>query len=133
MTSFMAPDVTRNKNSGHTFYRKFTKSSNQQVEYNHEQNKTTAMGAHEQIFKHHPENDRMQYFRIEQTVSVIIPANNQMTARITSVVGMFIWKGHPLRAGFQGWQEPSITRHQIKCFVYCQSFETQQQYNPSIP
>jgi hypothetical protein len=55
----MAPDGTKNKNSGHTFYRKLTKSSNQQVKYNHQQNKITAMGADEQIFKHHPENDRV--------------------------------------------------------------------------
>jgi hypothetical protein len=34
-------------------------------------------------------------------MSAIFPANNQMTARITSVVGMFIWRGDPLRVGFQ--------------------------------
>jgi hypothetical protein len=55
-------------NSGYTFHRKPTKSSNQQLEYNHQQNQTTAMDAHEQIVKHHPENDFVQHFRIEQAV-----------------------------------------------------------------
>jgi hypothetical protein len=34
-------------------------------------------------------------------MSAIFTANNQMTARITSVVGMYIWRGHPLRVRFQ--------------------------------
>jgi hypothetical protein len=29
-------------------------------------------------------------------MSAIFPTNNQMTTRITNVVGMFIWNGHPL-------------------------------------
>jgi hypothetical protein len=63
----MAPDKTRNKTSGQTFYRKLTKSSNRQLDYNYQQNKTT-IDVHEQIFEHHPKNDFVQHFRIEQTV-----------------------------------------------------------------
>jgi hypothetical protein len=34
-------------------------------------------------------------------MAAIFPTNNQMTAKMTSLVGMFIWKGHPLRVAFQ--------------------------------
>jgi hypothetical protein len=34
-------------------------------------------------------------------MAAIFPTNNQMTAKMTSLVGMFIWKEHPLRVAFQ--------------------------------
>jgi hypothetical protein len=33
--------------------------------------------------------------------AAIYPTTNQLIAKITSIVGMFIWKGHPIRVGIQ--------------------------------
>jgi hypothetical protein len=33
--------------------------------------------------------------------AAIYPTSNQLIAKITSIVGMFIWKGHPIRVGIQ--------------------------------
>jgi hypothetical protein len=33
--------------------------------------------------------------------AAIYPTTNQLIAKNTSIVGMFIWKGHPIRIGIQ--------------------------------